>query len=124
MAVRPPDKAQVVPSIVEGRKDGPTCADERPYTGKLRRRALAETPSTSPALPSELPALPLRNTVVFPQTLQPLAVNRPVSLESVNRALAADRLLLLVTQAEDTEELTAENLKRIGTVGVLRQMAP
>jgi len=61
--------------------------------------------------------------VVFPQTLQPLAVNRPVSLESVNRALAADRLLLLVTQAEDTEEPTAENLKRMGTVGVIRQMA-
>jgi ATP-dependent Lon protease len=60
---------------------------------------------------------------VFPQALQPLAVNRPVSLESVNRALAADRLLLLVTQAEDTEEPTAENLKRIGTVGVIRQMA-
>ena len=61
--------------------------------------------------------------MVFPQTLQPLAVNRPVSLESVNRALAADRLLLLVTQAEDTEEPTAENLKRMGTVGVIRQMA-
>jgi len=84
---------------------------------------LAETPPTSPPLPSELPVLPLRNTVVFPQTLQPLAVNRPVSLESVNRALAADRLLLLVTQAEDTEEPTAENLKRMGTVGVIRQMA-
>jgi endopeptidase La len=61
--------------------------------------------------------------VVFPQTLQPLAVNRPVSLESVNRALAADRLLLLVLQEEDTDEPTAENLKRVGTVGVIRQMA-
>jgi ATP-dependent Lon protease len=61
--------------------------------------------------------------VVFPQTLQPLAVNRPVSLESVNRALAADRLLLLVLQEDDSEEPTAENLKRVGAVGVIRQMA-
>jgi ATP-dependent Lon protease len=84
---------------------------------------LAETPSSSPALPSELPVLPLRHTVLFPQTLQPLAVNRPVSLESVNRALTADRLILLVLQENDSDEPTAENLKRVGTVGVIRQMA-
>jgi len=61
--------------------------------------------------------------VVFPQTLQPLAVNRPVSLESVNRALTSDRLILLVLQDDDSDEPTAENLKRVGTVGVIRQMA-
>ena len=61
--------------------------------------------------------------MLFPQTLQPLAVNRPVSLESVNRALTADRLILLVLQDDDSDEPTAENLKRVGTVGVIRQMA-
>jgi ATP-dependent Lon protease len=61
--------------------------------------------------------------VVFPLTLQPLAVNRPVSLESVNRALGSDRLVLLVLQEDDADEPTAENLKRVGTVGVIRQMA-
>jgi ATP-dependent Lon protease len=61
--------------------------------------------------------------VVFPQTLQPLAVNRPVSMESVNRALSADRLILLVVQDDDSDEPTPENLKRVGTVGVIRQMA-
>jgi ATP-dependent Lon protease len=60
---------------------------------------------------------------VFPQTLQPLAVNRPVSLETVNRALTADRLVLLVLQADDADEPTAENLNRVGTVAVIRQMA-
>ena len=40
--------------------------------------------------PSELPALALRETVVFPLTLQPLAISRPISIESVNRALASD----------------------------------
>ena len=44
---------------------------------------------TAPQLPSELPVLPLRRTVAFPLTLQPLAVNRPVSIETVNRALGA-----------------------------------
>ena len=42
--------------------------------------ALAEP--TTPTLPSELPVLPLRRTVAFPLTLQPLAVNRPVSIET------------------------------------------
>ena len=52
---------------------------------------------TPPSLPSELPVLPLRRTVGFPLTLQPLAVNRPVSVESVNRAL---RLLLDLAKSQ------------------------
>ena len=37
--------------------------------------------------PSELPVLALRQTVVFPLTIQPLAINRAMSVETVNRAL-------------------------------------
>ena len=47
--------------------------------------------------PSDLPALALRETVVFPLTLQPLAISRPHSIEAVNRALANDRLLFLLS---------------------------
>jgi ATP-dependent Lon protease len=78
---------------------------------------------SSPNLPSELPVLPLRRTVLFPLTLQPLAVNRPVSIESVNRALAADRLILLVLQQDDAEDPGPDSLRKIGTVCVIRQMA-
>src|SRR6266545_2250055 len=83
--------------------------------------AMAEP--TPPTLPSELPVLPLRRTVAFPLTLQPLAVNRPVSIESVNRALGADRLVLLLLQENDTEDPGPQNLKKVGTVCVIRQMA-
>jgi ATP-dependent Lon protease len=78
---------------------------------------------TPPTLPSELPVLPLRRTVAFPLTLLPLAVNRPVSIESVNRALGADRLILLLLQRNDNDDPTPEDLYRVGTVGVIRQMA-
>jgi endopeptidase La len=61
--------------------------------------------------------------VAFPLTLQPLAVNRPVSVESVNRALASDRLLLLVLQENDEDDPGPEHVRKIGTVGVVRQMA-
>jgi endopeptidase La len=78
---------------------------------------------TLPSLPSELPVLPLRRTVAFPLTLQPLAVNRPVSVETVNRALGADRLILLLLQDNDEDDPGPPDLRRVGTVGVIRQMA-
>jgi endopeptidase La len=78
---------------------------------------------TPPTLPAELPVLPLRRTVAFPLTLQPLAVNRPVSIESVNRALTSDRMLFLVLQESDTDDPAPDDLRRVGTVGIIRQMA-
>src|SRR5689334_24057744 len=79
--------------------------------------------STTPTLPPELPVLPLRRTVAFPLTLQPLAVNRPVSMESVNKALASDRLVLLVLQDNEEDDPKPDDLRRVGTVGIIRQMA-
>ncbi len=76
-----------------------------------------------PALPTDLPVVPLRRTVAFPLTLQPLAVNRPVSVESVNAALSSDRLVVLVLQKTDDDDPKAEDLHQVGTVGIIRQMA-
>jgi ATP-dependent Lon protease len=78
---------------------------------------------TPPPLPPELPVLPLRRTVAFPLTLQPLAVNRPVSIETVNRALGADRMILLLLQENDRDDPEPGDLRRVGTVGIIRQMA-
>jgi endopeptidase La len=75
------------------------------------------------SLPQEVPVLPLRQSVVFPLTVQPLAVNRPVSVASINRALPADRLLLLVMQQTDADDPAIDDLRRVGTVGVIRQMS-
>ena len=73
--------------------------------------------------PSELPTLALRDTVVFPLTLQPIAITRPMSIESVNRALGGDRLLFLTLQTTDDEEPQPDQLKKIGTIAGIRQMA-
>jgi len=73
--------------------------------------------------PSDLPVLALRNTVVFPLTLQPLAINRPQSIDAVNRALAGDRLLFLSLQISDQEETAPDDLRTIGTIAAIRQMA-
>jgi ATP-dependent Lon protease len=74
--------------------------------------------------PSEIPVVALRQTVVFPLTLQPLAVNRPSSVEAVNRALAADRLLLLTLQTSDaTDDPDPDAVRHVGTIAAIRQMA-
>jgi ATP-dependent Lon protease len=86
---------------------------------------MTERSSTGHSLtfPTELPVLPLRGTVVFPLTIQPLAVNRPVSMESINRALATDRMVLMLLQKTETDEPQPADLLPTGTIGVLRQMA-
>ena len=77
----------------------------------------------TPPIPSSLPVLPLRRTVAFPLTLQPLAVNRPASIESVNKALTTDRMLLLVVQKDDADEPNPAQLESVGTICIVRQMA-
>ena len=79
--------------------------------------------SQTPPIPSSLPVLPLRRTVAFPLTLQPLAVNRPASVESVNKALTTDRMLLLVVQKDDADEPDPDQLESVGTICIVRQMA-
>jgi ATP-dependent Lon protease len=83
---------------------------------------MAET-SQIPALPSELPVVPLRAAIVLPMTVAPLGVSRPVSVEAVNRALAGDRMVLLLMQQSDTDEPAIDDLHRVGVVAIIRQMA-
>ena len=80
-------------------------------------------PDTTRTYPSDLPALALRETVVFPLTLQPLAITRPMSVESVNRALASDRLIFLTLQTVESDEPQPDDLKKVGTIAAIRQMA-
>jgi ATP-dependent Lon protease len=77
----------------------------------------------TPSLPSELPVVPLRETVVLPMTVAPLGVGRPVSIEAINRALAGDRMVLLLLQRGDAEDPSPDDLERVGTVAIIRQMA-
>ena len=56
-------------------------------------------------------------------TIAPLGVSRPISVEAVNRALASDRTVLLLLQTNDADEPSADDLHRVGTVAVIRQMS-
>ena len=81
-------------------------------------------PSPTVQMPSELPVLPLREAVAFPMTVVPLMVNRPVSVDAVNRALSAgNRMVFLTLQSSGAEDPGPTDVHQTGTVGIVRQMA-
>jgi ATP-dependent Lon protease len=56
-------------------------------------------------------------------TVAPLGVSRPMSVEAVNRALAGDRMVLLLLQKTEADDPGPTDLHTTGTVAVVRQMA-
>ena len=48
-------------------------------------------------IPSTLPVLPLKETVVFPQSVSPLAIGQERSVQLVDDVLEGERMLALVT---------------------------
>ena len=76
------------------------------------------------AVPDALPVLPLRDAVVFPLTALPLAVAQPRSVRLVDDVMRGNRLLALVAQRDpNTEPAKPDDLHRVGTVGMIHQLA-
>jgi ATP-dependent Lon protease len=76
-----------------------------------------------PALPDQLPVLPLRDSVTYPDTLTPLAVGQERSIQLVNDALVGNRMLVMLA-AKDPELDTPgpDSLYEIGVAGVVARM--
>ncbi|NNE36023.1 MAG: endopeptidase La [Rhodothermales bacterium] len=78
--------------------------------------------STS-SVPSVLPILALRNTVLFPGVVLPITVGRDTSLNLVKDAFAADRLIGVVAQRNgDIENPDPEDLFGFGTVATILKL--
>lgn len=68
-------------------------------------------------IPEVLPMMAVRDVVVFNYMIIPLFVGRPNSVEAVNEALGANKLLMLVTQKDATKDNPEkEDLYQIGMV--------
>ncbi len=65
----------------------------------------------------ELPLIPLKNVVLFPRVAIPLLVQRPKSVGSLDYSLSQDRLVVFVAQKNIYDDVSQEDLFRIGTVG-------
>jgi ATP-dependent Lon protease len=74
-------------------------------------------------IPGELPVLPLRDTVLFPNSFMPLAVARESSVRLIDEAIADRRLIGVFTQRDaSVEEPGLEDLYQIGTITHIHKM--
>jgi ATP-dependent Lon protease len=83
--------------------------------------AQAEAKDTN--LPEELPILPLRGVVVYPQTAVPLTIGQPRSIRLVDDVASGQRLIGLLTSKDaDNENPGPEQLYQIGTVAMIHRL--
>ncbi len=74
-------------------------------------------------IPDDMPVLPLRDTVLFPNSFMPLAVAREASVRLIDEASTSGRMIGVFTQKEATvEEPLQEDLYPIGTATHIHKM--
>src|SRR6188472_3409985 len=74
-------------------------------------------------IPSTLAVLPLKETVIFPQSVSPLAIGQERSIRLVDDTLEGERMLALVTvKDKDVDEPGWDDLYEIGTAAVVHKM--
>ncbi len=75
------------------------------------------------SIPSELPILPLRDTVLFPNSFMPLAVARESSVRLIDDAIANGKLIAVFTQRDAAiEEPGQDDLYPVGTATHIHKM--
>ncbi len=75
------------------------------------------------ALPAELPVLPLRDTVLFPNSFMPLAVARESSVHLIDDAIAGGKLIAVFTQRDAAVDEPGESdLYQVGTATHIHKM--
>ena len=82
------------------------------------RQKAGNSPSAegAPSIPPEVPVLPLRDTVLFPNSFIPLAVARESSVRLIDEAAASGKVIGVFTQRDAaTEEPTQDDLYPVGT---------
>ncbi|MCC7303122.1 MAG: endopeptidase La [Bacteroidia bacterium] len=74
-------------------------------------------------VPSEIPILPLRNTVLFPGVVTPITVGRDKSIHLVKEAFKKDKTIGVLAQKNDTvEDPGPDDLFQVGTVAFILKM--
>jgi ATP-dependent Lon protease len=75
------------------------------------------------AIPEELPILPLRDTVLYPNSFMPLAVARESSVKLIDEAISGGKLVGVFTQRDaGVEEPQKDDLYTVGTASHIHKM--
>jgi ATP-dependent Lon protease len=73
--------------------------------------------------PTALPVLPLKETVVFPQSMSPLAIGQERSVRLIDDVVAGDRLLALITARDaNIESPGFDDIYEVGTIALVHKM--
>src|ERR1051326_1119085 len=87
---------------------------------KTEDLSLGDRPLT---IPAELPILPLRDTVLFPNSFMPLAVARESSVRLIDDAIANGKLIAVFTQRDaSVEDPRQDDLHPAGTATHIHKM--
>jgi ATP-dependent Lon protease len=74
-------------------------------------------------IPALLPVLPLKETVVFPDSMTPLAIGQERSVRLVDDVVAGERMLALVAvRTPDVEQPGWDDLYAVGTAALIHKM--
>ncbi|HZJ30547.1 MAG TPA: endopeptidase La [Vicinamibacterales bacterium] len=93
---------------------------ERDETLDLEELSAGDRPI---AVPDELPILPLRDTVLFPNSFMPLAVARESSVRLIDEAISQGKLIGVFTQRDaSVEEPQQSDLYEVGTASLIHKM--
>jgi len=88
--------------------------------------SITETPSIiKPVekIPDTMPILPLRETVVFPETVTPLAVGQERSVKLIDDVLHKDKMIGLATiRKPDVEIAGPDDIYEVGTAAIIHKM--
>ncbi|MDI6402509.1 endopeptidase La [Balneolaceae bacterium ANBcel3] len=86
----------------------------------MKKNELTSKKSKGAELPSLLPVVPLRDTVIFPNTMFPILVGRPATIAAINQAVQGDKYIFLCAQKDPDEE--HPKTKGLHKKGILAQV--
>ena len=71
----------------------------------------------------DIPILPLRDVVVYPNMVIPLFVGREKSIQALDAAMAANKQILLVSQTTpETDDPDTSGIYEVGTLASILQL--
>ena len=86
-------------------------------------RVRATTGERAFTVPADVPVLPLRDTVLFPNSFMPLAVAREASIRLIDEAIANGKVIGVFTQKDPgQEEPGQDDLHHVGTLTHIHKM--
>ena len=113
-------RAAARPAGPVAQRPDPARRGRRDRRRRRRRRVHA---ARRPRCPRELPVLPLRDSVTYPDTLTPLAIGQERSVQLVNDVLVGNRMLVMVASRDpELEAPGPDQLYDVGVAGMVARM--